>query len=63
MKTLTTEEAAAVLGLTPDTVRHYLHRGTLVGTKRGRDWFISEAEIARYQRDRKKAGRPLDPRQ
>lgn len=54
---LTTHEAAAILGITPESVRRQINRGRLRGEKRGRDWFVSRAEVARYQAERK-VGRP-----
>lgn len=64
---LTTEEAAAVLGLSMDSVRRYLNnaltddpnaRPKLIGTSIGRTWLIHKDEVERYQRDRKNRGRP-----
>lgn len=60
--TLTTAEAAAVLGLQPGTVRTYIEQGLLRAEKRGRDWQIARAEVARYQQARRKAGRPQGQR-
>ncbi len=54
---LTTREAAALLGIAPESVRRQINRGRLAGTKHGRDYFISHAEVLRYQRQRK-VGRP-----
>jgi excisionase family DNA binding protein len=58
IKDLTTTEAAAVLGVRRDTVKRYILRGLLAATKRGRDWFISRAEVKRFQAGRRSPGRP-----
>lgn len=58
---LTTTQAATVLGLEPRTVSKFIRRGVLKAEKFGRDWMIAEAEIERYQSERKKAGRPRKP--
>jgi excisionase family DNA binding protein len=54
---LTTAEAAAVLGITPQSVRRQINRGRIAAEKRGRDHFISRAEVERYAASRK-MGRP-----
>lgn len=46
---MTLGEAAADLGITPDTLRQAIRRGALEGTKRGRDWFITGAALERYR--------------
>jgi excisionase family DNA binding protein len=43
------KEAADRLGLAPSTLRVQLHRGKLRGVKRGRDWWITPAEVDRYR--------------
>ncbi len=45
---LTTAEAAAELHITADAVRQAIKRGHLASTKRGRDRFITRAEVERY---------------
>jgi len=54
---LTTAQAAKRLGITPDSVRHQIARGRLLGEKRGRDYFIPAIEVARYATARR-MGRP-----
>ena len=45
---MTLLEAAAVLGLSPSTLRHQIRNAKLTATKRGRDWWIESAEVERY---------------
>lgn len=45
---MTLVEAATQLGVTPDSLRQAIARGTLRATKRGRDWHVSPAEVRRY---------------
>jgi len=52
----TTAEAAALLGLKPRSVRALINRKKLTATKRGRDWLVTEEEIARYNRERRGPG-------
>jgi excisionase family DNA binding protein len=61
MTDLTTKQAAQVLGVVPGTVKMYIRRRLLLATKRGRDWFIPEAEVERYAATRRKPGRPAPP--
>ncbi len=42
---LTVEQAAALLQVHPDTVRHWLRTQQLRGRKIGRIWRIAEAEV------------------
>lgn len=56
---MTLAEAADLLGVRPSTLRNQIANGRLRATKRGRDWTITKAEVARYGREsRGKAGRP-----
>lgn len=48
---MTLAEAAALLGLSPATLRGQVRRGALKATKRGRDWHVTPAEVARYRRE------------
>ncbi len=50
--TLTTEEAARLLGISAATVRQSIRRGALAATRHGRDWYLTRAEIDRYARER-----------
>jgi excisionase family DNA binding protein len=47
---LTLRNAAARLGIAPDTLRAQIQRGRLIATKLGRDWLVEEAEVTRYAR-------------
>jgi excisionase family DNA binding protein len=42
-------EAAALLGVTPDTLRQQIHNGKLKATRRGRDWWVTAREVERYR--------------
>lgn len=53
---MTTQEAAAALGVAASTIQHQIAKGRLLATKHGRDWWITEAEIERYRRE--SSGRP-----
>lgn len=55
---LTTHEAANRLGLTARSVARLIKTGVIAAQKRGRDYLIDEAEIDRYERARRPAGRP-----
>jgi excisionase family DNA binding protein len=48
---MTLTEAAALLGVTAATLRQQIAKGKLRATKRGRDWWVTKGEVARYQRD------------
>lgn len=56
----TTAEAAELLDLNRETVRHYCQGSDpkIKAQKVGRDWLIPRAEINRYKRDRREVGRP-----
>ena len=57
-RTLT--DAARVLGLAPVTLRLQIRNGKLTATKVGRDWIVTDREIARYAREhRKRCGVPV----
>ena len=56
--TMTTKEAAAWLGITPSAVIKLIEAGTLKAQRHGRDWWITEDDMARHQSTRRKAGRP-----
>lgn len=57
---LTTVQAAALLGVQPKTVAHYILRGLIAADKHGRDYRISPEELARFQRERRLPGRPKE---
>ncbi len=46
---MTLPEAAAILGLSPATLRQQIARGRLRARKVGRDWTVTAAEIERYR--------------
>jgi excisionase family DNA binding protein len=48
---VTLKEAAERLAVTPDNLRGAIARGSLRAVKHGRDWWVTEAEIERYQRE------------
>jgi excisionase family DNA binding protein len=51
---LTLTEAAALLDLSPITLRLQVRNGKLLAHKRGRDWFVSEREVERYRAENKR---------
>jgi excisionase family DNA binding protein len=51
---MTLTEAAAVLGVSPDTLRQQIARGRLKATKLGRDWWVTPKEVERYERENKR---------
>lgn len=53
---LTTKEAAIILGLNPESIGIYIRQGILIATKHGRDWFLDQGEVDRYQRERRVRG-------
>jgi len=55
---LTTVEASVILGLQPKTVTRYIGHGLIAAEKKGRDYLIASDELERFQRERRKAGRP-----
>jgi len=56
-KFLTTAEAAAALSLSESRVRVLCAAGRL-GRKIGRNYLIEAADLARFRRKKRKAGRP-----
>ncbi len=59
---VTLTEAAAILGVTPDTLRQQIANGKLTAVKHGRDWWITEHEVGRYARESKgRIGRRARP--
>jgi excisionase family DNA binding protein len=56
---LTTAQAAAVLGVDPSQVRRLIIDGKLKAQRFGlRAWMINERDLARFQQQPRKAGRP-----
>jgi hypothetical protein len=54
----TTAEASIILGVQPKTVTRYILRGLIHAEKHGRDYQIEDAELERFNRDRRKPGKP-----
>lgn len=52
---MTLPAAAAILGVTAATLRQQIANGKLRATKRGRDWWVTPREVARYQRESRRA--------
>jgi len=55
---MTTTEAATALGVTRAWLWRLIKAGTIKAEMRGRDWWIEDAEVERYQRERRPAHRP-----
>ena len=51
---MTLKQAAQRLGITPDSLRQAIHRGSLRAEKHGRDWWVSPAEVERYREEHKR---------
>ena len=51
---MTLKEAATKLGVTPDNLRGAIARGSLKGTKVGRDWTVTRREVDRYRQEHKR---------
>ncbi len=57
---LTLAEAAAALGLSPNTLRVQIHNGRLKGRLIGKTWTVTPREVERYRAvSLGKAGRPF----
>jgi excisionase family DNA binding protein len=52
---VTLKEAAASLGITPDSLRQAIARGALRAVKFGRDWFVTAEEVERYRVENRRA--------
>lgn len=48
---MTLPEAAALLGISPVTLRVQVRNGRLRATKVGRDWTVTPREVERYRRE------------
>jgi excisionase family DNA binding protein len=53
---VTLKEAAARLGVMPATLRQQIANGALQATKRGRDWWVTPAQLDAYRT--RSLGRP-----
>lgn len=49
---MTLREAADQLGITPDSLRQAIARGTLKASKRGRDWWVTEKQLKEWKGQR-----------
>ena len=54
---MTLKEAAASLGITPDSLRQAIARGALRATKLGRDWIVTAEEVERYRMEHRRGAR------
>ncbi len=55
---VTTQQAARIIGCTPDYVRMLALTGKVVGVKWGRDWQIDERSAQAYAAVEQRTGRP-----
>ncbi len=46
---MTLKEAAAILGITPATLRQQIRNGRMRARKMGRTWYVSEESVASYR--------------
>jgi len=53
---ITTKEAAAILGITPEHMAYLLRKGIVRGQKIGRDWITTRSAIEEYEENRPKPG-------
>ncbi len=60
MKTITTKQAAKILGINDSRVRQLILAGRLPAKKFGRDWLINEKDLAKVAN--RKPGRPKKER-
>jgi excisionase family DNA binding protein len=51
---MTLTEAAAILQVTPATLRQQIANGKLKAKKVGRDWHVTAREVERYGRESKR---------
>lgn len=48
---MTLNEAAVLLGVTPDSLRQQVHNGKLRAKKVGPIWTVTPSEVERYRRE------------
>jgi excisionase family DNA binding protein len=53
-----TVTAGQLLGVSKQQVQKLVTAGTIKATQYGRSWLIPRAEVERYAKERKSAGRP-----
>jgi excisionase family DNA binding protein len=51
---MTLAEAAASLGVSPETLRWQIHNGKLTARKVGPIWTVTPKEVERYRRESKR---------
>lgn len=51
---MTLLQAAAILRVSAATLRQQIANGKLRAVKRGRDWWVTAAEVSRYARENKR---------
>ena len=51
---MTLKEAAALLHLSPTTLRLQIRNGKLKAKKIGRDWWVTPKEVERYRKEHKR---------
>ena len=51
---MTLAEAAAILGVHPDTLRRQVRLGKLRAKKHGPIWWVTAAEVERYRRENRR---------
>ena len=52
---MTLTEAAAILQVTPATLRQQIANGKLKARKVGRDWTVTPREVERYRKENRRA--------
>jgi len=62
-KWLTTKEAAEKVGLTYVRINQLIKSGELPAEKRGRDYFVREADVDRLKDRPERRGRPPKPKE
>ena len=59
---MTLSEAAALLAISPATLRSQIRNGAVKAVKHGRDWWVEPTEVARYRAESLgRRGRPKRP--
>ena len=53
---ITTDEAAELIKYDVSHIRRLVREGLIKGIKRGRDWFLSKADVLTYAEEMKKLG-------
>jgi excisionase family DNA binding protein len=48
---MTLREAAAILGLSPETLRSQIRNGRVSASRRGRDWWMTPGSVERYRQE------------